>query len=183
MPKRLIKRYLPDPHSFREHKHLRVFGERLHDPNLWHLNRRSVAGALGAGVFTALVPFPGQMIAAAAAAMVLRVNLPLSVVTVWITNPFTFAPIFYFTYRVGAWLLGMPQQAFTLQFSIDWLLQETGNIWLPLVVGSLFVGAVLSVIVYATVRVAWRLYIIIRRRRFVRHRRTLKPPSKSMRSP
>ena len=36
---------MPDHKLIREHKHLRIFGSMLHDPNLFHLNRRSVAGA------------------------------------------------------------------------------------------------------------------------------------------
>ena len=164
MPKRLIKRYLPDAHKIREHRHLQLFGERLHDPNLWHLNRRSVAGAMGIGVFLALLPFPGQMVMAAAAAIWLRINLPLAVATVWITNPFTFTPIFYFNYKVGTWILGIEYQRFTFQLSLEWLMRETGTVWKPLLIGSLFVAALLGLSVYVMVRVAWRFYIIRKRR-------------------
>jgi hypothetical protein len=96
MPRRLLRRYLPDHRRIREHRHLQFFGDRLHDPNLWHLNRRSVAGAMGVGVFVALLPTLGQMAVAAAAAIWLRVNLPLAVAMVWITNPLTMPPIFFF---------------------------------------------------------------------------------------
>ena len=78
MAKKLIRRYLPDAHKIRDHKHLRLFGTLLHDPNLWHLNRRSVAGAFAVGLFMAFVPMPFQMIPAAALAILLRVNLPIS---------------------------------------------------------------------------------------------------------
>ena len=79
MPKRLLRKLLPDHRRIREHPHLSRFGARLHDPNLWHLNRRSVAGGTALGLFTSMIPFPGQMIIAAALAIWVRVNLPLFV--------------------------------------------------------------------------------------------------------
>jgi hypothetical protein len=101
VPKKLIKRYLPDHQTLRTHRHLQVFGARLHDPNLWHLNRRSASGAFAVGLFVAFIPLPLQMLLAAALAIVTQVNLPVSVALVWITNPVTMPPIFYFCYRVG----------------------------------------------------------------------------------
>ena len=74
MAKKLIRRYLPDPHKIRDHKHLRLFGTLLHDPNLWHLNRRSVSGAFAVGLFMAFVPMPFQMIPAAALAILLSTS-------------------------------------------------------------------------------------------------------------
>ena len=75
MAKKLIRRFLPDAHKIRDHKHLRVFGTLLHDPNIWHLNRHSVAGAFAVGLFMAFVPMPLQMIPAAAL-MALTSNEP-----------------------------------------------------------------------------------------------------------
>ncbi|MGL5373484.1 MAG: DUF2062 domain-containing protein, partial [Aeromonas veronii] len=34
MPKRLIKRWMPDQQTLKEHKHLRLFGKLLLDANL-----------------------------------------------------------------------------------------------------------------------------------------------------
>ena len=101
MPKHLFKRYAPDPQAVREHKHLRVFAAFLHDPNLFHLNRRSVSGAFAAGLFWAMIPIPVQMLAAALTAITVRINLPISVALVWVTNPFTMPAVFYFNYLVG----------------------------------------------------------------------------------
>ncbi|WP_159217560.1 DUF2062 domain-containing protein, partial [Klebsiella pneumoniae] len=83
----------------------------LYNPNLWCLNRRSAAGAFAVGLFMAFVPLPSQMIMAAGLAIVLGVNLPLSIALVWITNPITMPVIFYFTYKLGAWLMGTPAQS------------------------------------------------------------------------
>jgi uncharacterized protein (DUF2062 family) len=164
MDKRFFKRYVPEHHKFKQHPHLRVFGDRLHDPNLWHLNRRSVSGALGVGTFIAFIPLPGQAIMAAAAAIALRVNLPLAVAIIFVTNPITIPPVFYATYRFGAWLLGTPPHPFSIELSLSWLLQETSLIWLPLVVGSLTAGTVLGLLVYGIVRLAWRISVVRRRR-------------------
>lgn len=164
MPRRLYKRYVPDHRRFREHKHLQMFGERLHDPNLWHLNRRSAAGAMAAGMFIAFIPVPGQIFIAAAAAIALRVNLPLAVLTIFITNPLTMPPIFFFTYKVGALILGIQPHPFAFEPSPGWLIDKAGTIGTPLLLGSLLVGTVLAALTYAAVRLLWRLDVTRRRR-------------------
>ena len=45
---------------------------------------------------------------AAAAALRLRCNLTLAVLTVWISNPLTLPPILYVEYLLGTKLLGQP---------------------------------------------------------------------------
>ena len=60
-----LRRYLPDPQHVREHKSLRFLGERLHDPWLWHFNRRATVRGLAVGAFYAFVPFRWQMLLAA----------------------------------------------------------------------------------------------------------------------
>lgn len=89
MPRRLFKRYMPDPESIRSQKSLRFLGKLTHDPNLWHLNRHSVSRAMAAGLFAAFIPMPMQMLLAAGLAVWIRSNLPISVGLVWLTNPIT----------------------------------------------------------------------------------------------
>ena len=81
--KKWLKRIMPAPRTLRENRWLSVFGKLLHDPNLWYLNRRSAAGAFAVGFFMMYMPPIGQMGLAAAAAIVVRVNLPLAVALVW----------------------------------------------------------------------------------------------------
>lgn len=161
MSKRIIQRFMPDPHKIRHHKHLQIFGELLHEPNLWHLNRKSVSGAFAIGLFAAFVPIPFQMVLAAAAAIPLRVNLPISVGLVWVSNPVTIPPIFYFCYLVGTWILGAPpQEAVAFALSIDWLQYELIKIWQPFLLGCLVVGTTCSVSGYASIRLLWRWHVI-----------------------
>ncbi|WP_132491974.1 DUF2062 domain-containing protein [Pseudomonas aeruginosa] len=75
MPRRLFKRYMPDPESIRSQKSLRFLGKLTHDPNLWHLNRHSVSRAMAAGLFAAFIPMPMQMLLAAGLAVWIRSNL------------------------------------------------------------------------------------------------------------
>lgn len=160
MPKRLIKKYFPDPKRIKEHKHLNVFGSLLHDQNLWHLNRRSFAGAIAVGLFVAFIPLPAQMIIAAAVAIVIRVNLPVSVATVWVTNPFTMGPIFYTAYWVGTLLLDIPPDTHAFEFSIDTLLSSLEQTWKPFLLGCFVLGTAASAIGYVLARVLWRVVII-----------------------
>lgn len=159
MPRKLIKRHLPDHHKFREHKHLKRFGTLLNDPNIWHLNRRSVSGAFFVGLLCAWIPVPFQMVIAAAAAIAARVNLTISVILVWVTNPFTMAPMFYFAYKIGNWMLGRPAHQFSFELSFDWLMGELGHLWQPFLLGCFIMGIISALAGYVTVRLFWRFHI------------------------
>lgn len=162
MPKKFIKRYMPDHRTIRDHRHLRFFGTLLHDPNLFHLNRRSASGAFAVGLFVAFLPLPLQMLIAAAAAILVRVNLPISVTLVWITNPLTMPPMFYFAYLVGTWILGSPvhleQNSFELSY--EWGKHELAVIWQPFLLGCLVSGAASALLGYLSVRMLWRVHLV-----------------------
>jgi uncharacterized protein (DUF2062 family) len=160
MPKRLIKKIFPDPETIKEHKHLKVFGSLLYDPNLWHLNRRSFAGALAVGLFVAFIPLPTQMIIAAALAIIFRVNLAISVATVWITNPLTMPPMFYAAYWVGSWMMDIPPDPNGFTFSLETLMDSLGASWKPFLLGCFVLGTLSSILGYILARTFWRLAVI-----------------------
>lgn len=157
----------------RAYRALRPVSRWLNEPELWHLHRRSVAGATFIGLFCAFLPVPFQMLIAATLAVLSRCNLPISVVLVWITNPLTMTPMFYFAYKLGAWLLEREIAVGTIQLNWDWLTHHVGQIGWPLLFGSLLCGWVTGVTGMLIVRVAWRLHVI-RRWRARREQRRLR---------
>jgi len=152
MPRHLFKRYAPHPKAIREHKYLRVLARFLHDPDLFHMNRRCVSGAFASGLFWAMIPIPVQMLAAAVTAILVRANLPISLGLVWLTNPFTMPPVFYFNYLVGARILGEPPGVGAFQPSFAWLGAQLDVIWMPLYLGSIVVGAVCGLLGHVAMR-------------------------------
>ncbi|CAN8140224.1 DUF2062 domain-containing protein [Thiomicrorhabdus sp. 6S2-11] len=163
MPKKLIKRYLPNPEKVKNLKGLGWLGSLLHNPNIWHLHRYSVAKAFFIGLFFMAIPMPSQMVAAALFAILLRANLPLSVALVWISNPITMGPIFYFNYEIGSLILGQavnPDLHF--QLSWHWLTEVLGELWKPLYLGSTVVGLVLGSVSYIAIHILWRMHVIKR---------------------
>lgn len=160
MAKKFLKRYLPDHTKVRTHKHVRFLGRLLHDPNLWHLNRRSASGGVGLGLFMAFLPIPLQTIPAAIAAVWLRVNLPLTLVLVWMTNPLTMAPVFYLTYKVGSFFLGVDAEPVNFELSTEWFKASVSAVWAPFLLGSLIVSIVTSATGYFGLRLLWQMNVV-----------------------
>ena len=70
--------------------------------------------------------------------------------------------MFYFTYRLGAWLLNIEVEVDGIELSWAWLSENLTNIGYPLIFGSLVCGWVAGVTGFVLVRVAWRFHVISR---------------------
>jgi uncharacterized protein (DUF2062 family) len=179
MPRSSLNRYLPTAQTLREHKALRPLGKWLQNPEIWHFHRRAVAGAAFIGLFVSFVPLPVHMLLAAAIAIVTRCNLPLAVALVWVNNPLTMGPAFFFAYKLGAWLLGTKLQVHEVNISLQWLSERFSEIWRPLLLGSLLCGWISGLTAYFIVRVGWRIRVARRwrERRRVRAARAASTPT------
>jgi len=172
-----LKRILPDHESVRANRLLGPLRHVLGDQRLWHVNRRGISLGLAIGVFFGLLIPIAQILFAAAAAITLRANVPVAVVSTFITNPFTFAPIYVLAYQLGAALLGAPVASGTEQ-AIVAAAEDAGDSligfwnWLltrgkPLALGLLVAAVSLSMLAYGASQLAWRLATMMR----ARHRR------------
>jgi uncharacterized protein len=153
-----LKKRLPSIDEIKHHRSLRIFGKFIHSPNLWHMNERSVARAFACGLFVAFLPIPFQMVVAAALAMLCLANVFIAVILVWVSNPITIPPIFYFCYRVGRYILNVPPHKFKIELSYHWLHTTFFTIWKPLVVGSLVCGVIAGLLGYISVKIFYRYF-------------------------
>jgi hypothetical protein len=162
MPRETIKRFLPTPTRLRGIKALRLLGEWIYEPNLWHINRHSTSLAFFVGLFVAFMPIPSQMVLASLLSIWLRCNLPIAVGLCWITNPVTIGPIFWFTYKLGALVLGESAQAQPFEISVEWLTNGLLLIWQPLLLGSVISGFFFGSLGYFTIQGIWRWNVLQR---------------------
>lgn len=160
MPKKRLQKLFPTPEQVKNNKSLAFLKPLMGKPNLWHLNRRSVAQAFFIGIFCAFIPMPFQMVLAALLAFYFNSNLPISVGLVWLSNPITMPPLFYATYSLGAYLMDIPAREFNSNMSLESLLAELNVIWLPLYLGSIVAGLFFAGAGYVGMRILWRINVV-----------------------
>jgi uncharacterized protein (DUF2062 family) len=167
MIKEFFRRHLlPYVDTLKAHPNLQFLGKLLHDPNLWHINRHSLANGMAVGTFAAFIPLPFQMLWAALLGILVRGNLPLAVFLVWLTNPLTVPPLYYVSYKLGAIMLNVdvPEVNFgelSNWLSSDWWLETLGAIWAPWLVGLMTLAILSSLIGYLAVQWLWRLHVVL----------------------
>ena len=164
-----IRKFLPDHEAIHSNRWLAPFANTLLHPRLWHLNRRSVAGAVAAGMFCGLIPGPFQMLGAAICAVIFRVNLPLGMLITFYSNPFTIVPLYIAAFTLGQWALPGPRQHFVAppeyaaQGLIAWGHELTNwmiGLGTPLALGLVLLAAGLALLSYFLVRLVWRIYLV-----------------------
>ena len=159
MPKKLFQQWLSNSDHSQFKKAASYFGDFAHNPNLWHINRRSVVRAIAIGLFIAFLPVPVQMVVAAALAIAFSAYLPIAVILVWITNPITMPVFFYWAYRLGAYLLDVQPEPIQIEMSFNWLFTQLLHRWQPFLVGCLCAGALVGGIAAGLVNLYWRYHV------------------------
>lgn len=159
MPRRFFRKFAIKRHELSRRWFMSPFRHLLHDHRLWNVRRKTVVPAFALGIFVAFIPFPGHPIWATFSALTLRINIPVAAITTFVSNPLTIGPMYLFTYRFGAWLLDIPFDPPAFEMSLDWVTHTFVNIWQPLVLGSLIVGATTAMIAYLGLNLLWRVSV------------------------
>jgi uncharacterized protein (DUF2062 family) len=159
MSKKLFRKFIPNPSALKDDASLARIRHLLEEPNLWHINRRSVSRGFLIGIFMAMIPLPMQMLGAALLAIACRGNLPIAVALTWITNPFTTPFVLFISYKLGEFVLGR-EDNIILDFSIEAIKHDIWLIGPPLATGIMINAIVFSIISYYVVQWVWRLHAV-----------------------
>ena len=117
---------------------------------LWNQEGSPSQRALGfgVGIFSGCFPFFGlQTLMGVFLAKILKANRILAALGTWISNPFTYVPLYYFNYKVGSLLLNKDKGI------VDFSHITTSELWSQgwylnsrLIIGSACVGLLTGII-------------------------------------
>ena len=82
--------------------------------------------------------------------------MPLAIALVWVSNPISMAPMMYFTYQLGTWMLNQPNIVKETPASAEAFFSHLATIWQPLLLGSIVTGVSLGLLGFMLVRIYWR---------------------------
>ncbi|MEA3064515.1 MAG: uncharacterized protein QOJ27_961 [Sphingomonadales bacterium] len=172
-----IRHHVPRRETIDRYRLLRPFARQLSQPNLWHLNHRSVPRgvALGLGVGI-VIPFM-HIVIAALLAIPVRANVALAAAFTLVVNPLTIPPMYYAAYRVGSWELNHdalgPDPAAAQHASgefarmLFWLHHASG----PIALGIATIAISAAATGYVVSAVGWHVWVRYKWHR--RHKRAM----------
>ncbi|MEA1879664.1 MAG: DUF2062 domain-containing protein [Campylobacterota bacterium] len=134
---------------------LDTFLEKYNLPRAYfNINRRMITKGVWVGLFWAFIPMPMQMLAVIVTTPFFRFNVPIAIVMVWLSNPFTMPPMYYVEYLTGNLMLGREGIA-DIALTLEWFSSHMADIFLPLYVGAAFYSIVVSTLIYALLNWLW----------------------------
>jgi len=146
-----LKRFSPK----REEVNLGWLNQHLQDPQLWKWNKRTISRAFAIGLFCAFIPIPLHTLLAAALAVVFSSNILLSMALVWVNNPITMLPIYYFTYMLGSYIINMEFDS-NFVFTTEYILENLTTTTLALWVGGLIVGTIVGILGFIAILLIYK---------------------------
>lgn len=169
MPKKFLRRILPDFSAVEKLPLSRYFGPHLQRTELWRIEREPVARGLALGLACGMIPGPLQMLAAFALACWCRVNLPIALAATFFTNPLTIVPLYLLAWQIGQSVTPGAQtgDSFQMPPAFDWqtMSQSMQNygLWLldlgtPWLIGLVLLALAISASAYLLLQLIWRLW-------------------------
>ena len=173
---RWLKRITPDRHTLEKLWCLRPFKTLVLDRGCWTFHRHSVTRAFAVGLFIAFIPptpLPVHIVTCVVLGILFRLNLPVLIATVFLSNPLTWLPQVAGSIWVGAKLMGMDLMPVLHELHHRHPWRHIGELWAPLLLGALVLGLAAAAAGYVLAQLAWRARVLyqLRRRRARSHER------------
>lgn len=114
-------------------------------------SENAIARGIAVGVFSGMFPFFGfQSVLGVLLAILIKGNKIAAVTATWISNPFTYFPIFAANFHLGSWLLNTEEISLEgIDFSSTGQLLSLGAIFFrTLLVGCVVTGSIASLSSY-----------------------------------
>ena len=168
---RWLKEITPDRHTLEKLWCLKPFKALVPRPRLcWTFNRHSVTRSFALGLFIAFIPptpLPVHIVTCVILGVLFRLNLPVLIATVFLSNPFTWVPQVAGSIWVGAKLMGLDLMPVLHELHQHHPWRHIGELWAPLLLGALVLGLTAAAAGYVLAQLAWRAHVLfhLRRRR------------------
>ena len=168
---RWLKSITPDRTTLEKLWCLRPFKALVLDRGCWTFNRHSVTRAFALGLFIAFIPptpLPVHIVTCVILGVVFRLNLPVLIATVFVSNPFTWVPQIAGSIWVGAKLMGLDLMPVLHQNCITSIRVAVyiGDLWAPAAArGPGALGLAAAAAGYVLAQLAWRAHVFLHLRR------------------
>jgi uncharacterized protein (DUF2062 family) len=167
--KKILRDRLPKPEAILENRYLAWLKPWLGHPRLWHMHRGSVSLGVAIGAVTGLIPGPVQILLAILISIPLRANVLAAAAGTFVTNPFTFIPLYMLAFSMGTLVTGEkmvrlipPDLSFS--WTEPWKIVPAMFDWFvslgpTLLVGLGLLAVVLALVCYFGTRVVWQIAV------------------------
>jgi uncharacterized protein (DUF2062 family) len=102
----IMIRWFPSRESLMRSRWLGPLAHHFQDESLWQVERGSIARGVAIGLFFGLLLPLAQFLFAVAFAILLRGHVAVAAAATLVSNPLTFAPLYWLAHRIGSALLG-----------------------------------------------------------------------------
>ncbi len=164
-----LKNVTPDRDTLEKLWCLKPFAATVCSRGCWAFKRKSVVRAFSLGLAIAFVPptplLPLHLTLCALFGMLFRLNIPVLVATVFVSNPLTWFPQIAGSIWVGAKLMGLDLIPLFHHLTHHNLVAHLNQLWTPLLLGALVLGVLAAGLGYLLGQAVWHVRVLYRLRR------------------
>ncbi len=141
--------------KFQDSKTIAKLSKYLNATQLWEFTPSSVEKGIALGIACGWLPIPFHTTIAVFLALIIDCNILMVITSIWVANPITMPFMYYYAYKLGAYLMNIKLEDLQFHLSIKDILHDLHQIWQPFLLGCLLLGLASGTIVYLVLRFVW----------------------------